>query len=231
MKTWRTSHGYSIIQVLKGRSNAFILANTKYNLLVDTGPARKRKSLGRNLDKLGIHRIDLLILTHAHFDHAGNAAWIKEKYGSPILVHNAEAASLQNGISDMVLGTMLYSRLLVKFIGRLARFAMRFQACQPDILSGDQYDLQPFGFNAFVMNTPGHTEGSQSVVVDHEIALVGDTMFGVFRNSIFPPFANDKDLLCKSWYRLLETGCKLYLPSHGTANSRKLVMHEYNRLK
>jgi len=55
------------------------------------------------------------------------------------------------------------------------------------------------------------------------VALVGDTMFGIFPWTVMPPFANDKQQLLKSWEKLLETLCKLFVPSHGTANKRDLV--------
>jgi hypothetical protein len=67
------------------------------------------------------------------------------------------------------------------------------------------------------------------VIVNGELALVGDAMFGVFRNSIFPPFADDVPQMVKSWGKLLDTGCSLFLPSHGSANSRALVEREYTK--
>jgi hypothetical protein len=55
-----------------------------------------------------------------------------------------------------------------------------------------------------------------SLIVDNEIALVGDVMFGVFNWSVFPPFADDVPTLEKSWGKLAKSGCKMYLPGHGT---------------
>ena len=40
------------------------------------------------------------------------------------------------------------------------------------------------GFPAVAMN-------GDAIVVDDEIALVGDTMFGIWPGSAFPPFATD----------------------------------------
>jgi glyoxylase-like metal-dependent hydrolase (beta-lactamase superfamily II) len=79
------------------------------------------------------------------------------------------------------------------------------------------------GFNAYILHTPGHSSGSVSIIVDDEIALVGDTMFGIFPWSVFPPFADDVKQMTESWGKLLETNCRLFLPGHGTANKRSLV--------
>jgi len=68
-----------------------------------------------------------------------------------------------------------------------------------------------------------------SLIVDDEIAIVGDAMFGIFPNSIFPPFADNVPVMIKSWRKLLDTKCMLFLPAHGTKNSRRLVDGECNR--
>jgi glyoxylase-like metal-dependent hydrolase (beta-lactamase superfamily II) len=88
-------------------------------------------------------------------------------------------------------------------------------------------DLNDLGINACIMHTPGHTSGSISVIVDDEIAIVGDTMFGVFGGSVFPPFAENVLQMIQSWGKLLQTNCKVFIPSHGTANSRSLVEKDY----
>jgi glyoxylase-like metal-dependent hydrolase (beta-lactamase superfamily II) len=62
-----------------------------------------------------------------------------------------------------------------------------------------------------------------SVIVGDEIAIVGDTMVGTFPGKIFPPFADDVEGVVQSWGKLLETGCRLFLPAHGSGNSRELV--------
>ena len=69
------------------------------------------------------------------------------------------------------------------------------------------------------------------VIVDNEIALVGDAMIGKFPGSIFPPFADNVPVLVSSWGKLLRTGSLLFLPSHGTQNNRRLVEKCYmNRI-
>ena len=75
---------------------------------------------------------------------------------------------------------------------------MSYEPCQPDILVNSSLDLKEFGFSAFIIHTPGHTIGSMSIVVDNEVAIVGDTMFGVFKCSVFPPYANDVKQMVKS---------------------------------
>lgn len=105
---------------------------------------------------------------------------------------------------------------------------MKYKPAVVDIEVEDKYDLSSFGFNAYIIHTPGHTYGSMSIIVDNEIALVGDAMSGLF-NSICPPFALDTKLMAESWKRLLDTGCSVYLPSHGTEDSREFVSKQYEK--
>lgn len=229
MKKWETTGGYKIFQILSGRSNVFILTNGKTNILIDTSVQRSWNRLQKRLDRLDIKSINYLILTHAHFDHAANAKKIKEKYKSQVIIQKEEADYLLNGDNILPKGTTPFTRPIVNIIGRRLISNYRYEPCHPDLLVDMEYSLKDMGFNAYLMHTPGHTIGSMSLIIDNEIALVGDTMFGIFKWSVFPPYAEDKELMIKSWGRLLETSCIEYLPSHGTANSRALVQKNYNR--
>lgn len=231
MKNWPTSGGYDIIQVLSGRSNAFLLTNGKNNILVDTGPRFMWETLQKRLDRLGIEKIDLLILTHSHFDHAANAAGIREKYKAQVLIHKSESEYLTSGDNILPSGTNPFTKFLVKALVKRFRSVAIYQPCSFDIAVDESFDLSYSGFNAYLMHTPGHTLGSVSLIVNDEIALVGDTMFGIFRGSVFPPFASDTIQLLNSWEKLLKTKCRLFIPSHGSANDRSLVEKDFEKRK
>ncbi len=229
MKTWTTSDGTKIFKVLGGRSNVFLISRNNRNILVDTSPAFMRGKLNARLKKLNVSKIDLLILTHAHFDHAENACWIKNKFKARVGIHKSETSYLAHGETDLPGGTNPFSGFLIRFISRFIKSPGRYQPCESDLLFDEYFKLEEFGLNVYVVHTPGHTEGSVSVIVDNEIALVGDSMFGVFRGSVFPPFACDVKKMVESWGKLLETSCCLFIPSHGSANSRDLLDREYRR--
>jgi hydroxyacylglutathione hydrolase len=229
MRNWSTHSGYRIIQVLSGRSNVFLINNGLINILVDTSPAFMWKNLQKKLNLLNVKKIDLLILTHSHFDHAGNASSIREKYKTRVLINRSEAEYLTSGDNIPPTGTNLFSRFLVRnFIKQFEKTA-RYEPCTADVLADDGYELSEYGLNAYLMHTPGHTTGSMSVIIDNEIALVGDTMFGIFPGSVFPPFASDINQLFSSWKKLLTTECRLFIPSHGSANKRSLVEKDFKK--
>lgn len=69
MKTWNTQN-YIIYQVLKGRSNSFLVNSGDNYILIDTCRGNSWKELTAKIDKiLGENELSDLILTHTHFDH------------------------------------------------------------------------------------------------------------------------------------------------------------------
>ncbi len=229
MEKWNTKSGYEITQIMSGRSNVFLLSNGKNNILIDTSVSRLWTKLQKHLEKLGIISIDYLILTHAHYDHAANANRIKEKFKSSVIVHKEEVNYLSNGDNILPNGTTIFTKPIVNILGKRMFSKFKYEPCKPDLLIDAGYDLLDLGFKACIIHTPGHTIGSMSLIVDDEIAIVGDTMFGIFNWSVFPPYAENIDLMIISWGKLLETNCSIFLPSHGTANNRLLVQKDYNK--
>jgi len=226
VKKWKTKNGYNIIRILSGRSNVFLLTNNQINVLVDTCSAAYRNKLDKRLRSSGINRIDYLILSHSHYDHDDNASMIRSDYKAKVIIHREESGNLTSGKGVIPRGTNPYTRFLTDNFSRLFA-SRRFKTCSYDILIDDYYSMKDWGFNAYIIHTPGHTPGSISVIVDDEVAIVGDAMFGIFRNSVFPPFGLDEKQMVHSWVRLLKTGCTVFLPSHGSENSRELVIKDY----
>jgi len=227
MKIWNTTGGCKVIQILAGRSNVFLVTEGIHNILIDTSIGMTWKLLKIHLNKLNIKHIDYLILTHSHLDHVANAFRIKEKYQAKVIIHKNEAYYLVSGKNHIPGGTSAFTRGLIKAVGFLASL-IKNKPCSYDILVESFLDLKEIaGINAFVLHTPGHSPGSVSVIIDNEIALVGDSMIGSW--GVFPPFADDVQELLESWRKLLDTNCMLFIPSHGTENSRELVEKEYNK--
>jgi len=222
-RKWVTSAGTSVIRLIAGRNNIFLVSNQKTNILVDTGPAFMGRSLLKKLSRLNIGSIDFLLLTHTHFDHAANTSLIKERYHSKVIVHESEAGFLNTGNSPIPAGTNAFTTWLVRNFRNAAEKTVLYSSCTADILVIDELDLSPFGINALIVHTPGHSVGSLSLIVDNEIALVGDTFIGTFPGHCFPPFADDVPALMNSWQLLLKTGCIIFHPSHGKVQTKQML--------
>jgi hydroxyacylglutathione hydrolase len=231
MRKWLTKNGIVIIQLISRRSHVFLVTSGTTHILVDTGVKSARKLLEKRLEKLGVKQIDYLVLTHSHYDHAGNAAWVRSRYGARVIIHTEEALFLSSGNILLPRGTLWFTKLPVKLLGKGIAPKLQSEPCRPDILAEERYDLAEAGLNGYILHTPGHSPGSVSLIADNEVALAGDAMFGIFPGSVFPPFGLDERLMVQSWKKLLDTGCSIFLPSHGSANSRALVQKCYDKRK
>lgn len=229
MKRITGRYGTEIISLAGGRSNVFLVLSGNNKILVDTGPAFMRKIIIRRLRKLSIRTIDYLVLTHTHFDHAANARAIKDFFNARVIVHASEEEFLRSGDSPVPAGTNLFTGWLTGTFGKLANRLVKYQGCDADITFDQQLNLSEDLRNIQIIHTPGHSAGSVSVIIDNEIALAGDTLFGTYPGSSFPPFADDLKLLFKSWELLLKNGCSVFLPSHGSVRTREQVSRELSK--
>jgi len=229
MKEWKTRNGYRILKVLAGRSNVFLVEAGTKNFLIDTSAGFMWKALNMQLRKLNIKKIDFLILTHSHFDHAANAYRIRKLFGPEIFIHRLESECLAYGRNPPTDGTNFFYKLILKVQSSPVKCFMNYAPCLYDHVVDSETDFNDLGINAFILHTPGHTRGSMSFIVDNEYAFVGDCMFGIFKGSIFPPVAADIAEMTRSWDKLLKTGCNLFLPSHGSEIPRSLVEEEYRK--
>lgn len=205
----------------------YLVTGGSARILVDAGRSSRWSDLQNRLAQAGVDRVDALILTHAHFDHAENARRVRDAYGAAVVVHESEAGFVESGDAPLPAGSVLPARVFTRPLRRLLAPRFRYDRCQVDVTVGDRLDLARWGFNGYVLHTPGHCRGAMSLVLDDEIAVVGDTMVYVGPWSVFPPFADDVPQLLESWRRLLETGCRLFLPGHGTAIEWPLLERRY----
>ncbi len=229
--SWSTKNKYKISQVLSGRSNAYLILKENNVILVDTGKRNAFQSLVKNLSSLNvtIEDISYLILTHTHFDHCQSAKKIKEKSNCKIIVSSIATDSIKNGYTKLPDGTFLIAKLITQ-VGRLiGKNKFGYEPFYPDIIVKDVYDLKIEDNRIRIIETSGHSPDSISILVDNEIALVGDAMFGVFKNSIYPPFSDDVLKMIESWRKLLATDCKMFLPGHGKEIKRNLLQKELEK--
>ncbi len=223
MKTWATPNGVKVTRLLMGRSNIFLVSNDRFTMAVDTSIGfERRMALGRVRKALEGRKLDALLLTHTHFDHAGNTAAYRRTFGCSVMVHESEADFLKAGYSPVPDGSVPVTRILNRLDKHKIKFLVRTEPAVPDILIGSELDLNPEGIPVRIIHTPGHSCGSVAAVVDESIVITGDSIVHVFSRKIFPPFCDDVPALLKSWEALLATSCNLFLPSHGREVTREL---------
>ncbi|NQU87185.1 MAG: MBL fold metallo-hydrolase [Mariniphaga sp.] len=221
-----------IIQIHSGFVTPILVVNGGNSFLVDTG----RKAFGQKIiqaieiNGLKPTDIKLIILTHTHFDHAGNAALLKEKTGAKVVVHKKEKDCLEKGYMTIPRGTKPSTKRL-SWLGRnIFRFIGKYKSVKADIVVEDKLDLTPWGIDGYVLHTPGHTAGSQSVVLGDAI-LAGDAFFNAGFEGVFPPFADHPKQLLETWEKIIELGINKVYPGHGSGFNIAKVKESFNAMK
>ena len=221
-----------IISTRIGYSNSILHVNGANSVLIDTGikgHLQQFKTLFKQ-NNLKPKDIKLIILTHTHYDHTGNLNELAELTGAKVLVHKNEFENLKNGFTPIPSGTRFYTKAIV-FLGRILK--PRHASPEPfiaDLINVNEFDLNEFGIAGKVVSTPGHTSGSQSVLIGKTL-IAGDTFFNVREKIIFPPFANNAKQVLKTWKDLFEMGIEEIIPAHGLKFKVEKAISEYEKWK
>ena len=193
--------------------NCYLIENEKGYYLVDTAIKKVRKQLDSEIHAAGCRQGDLklVILTHGHIDHVGNAAYIKDKYGGKIAMHIADSGMVTSG---NMFGDE--SGLMVKIVGFFMRLLglSSFERFAPDVYLEEGQSLSAYGLDATIIHNPGHSPGSVSLLTSEGDLFCGD----LYTNDKHPEKASiihDRELLDRSYERLKDFDVKMVYPGHG----------------
>ena len=207
---------YKIFPGRVGHSNSVLVANGTNSILVDTGVKRSLQTFKILFRQSNINPEDikLIVLTHTHYDHTGNLKALAKFTGAKVIVHKNEYENLKNGFTPIPKGQSSTTRFISK-LGNLVypKYASP-KAFQADLVNDGEFDLNEFGLNGKIISTPGHTMGSQSVLLDNTL-ISGDTFINIRNGIIFPHFADHPRLLLETWQQLFDLGIEVIYPGHG----------------
>lgn len=141
------------------QTNCYFAINddTKEMFIVDPGASAGR--LAEIMDEEKLNPVAIL-LTHGHFDHAGAAAELAERYGIKIYAHEDERETLENPAIN------------------LSGWEGRKVSYRADCCLKDEQEIDIAGFHIRVFHTPGHTVGGCCYFLPYQNAVFcGDTLF------------------------------------------------------
>ena len=168
-----------------------VILGGKECYLVDPSPSsvESRQHVLEVLDRLKSEGkiVKGIFLTHHHPDHVEGAFLLQDLLNVPVIAHESTAKHLLGRV-DVVLKEETW-------------FSARDY-------HGNEVELK-------VIFTPGHTEGSITILIpSRRVAVVGDLMAGVGTVIINPPEGNLRDYL-SSLRRLQQFELDMIIPGHG----------------
>ena len=207
------------IHLLKLRvSNAYLLTGDQ-PILVDTGSPSDIELIRSKLRDFNVELRDLALIvhTHVHSDHIGSTAEIVAEANCPIAYHPADQEIADRSHNGRLNGIGLRGRIMSRFFSDA-----KFDSVTGDIHLSSGLTLDDYGCNATVVETPGHTPGSISIVTPEGDAIIGDVIMGGYiGGNVWPTrpnyhyFADDVEQAMKSLDTLLSHTKRTMYVGHG----------------
>jgi glyoxylase-like metal-dependent hydrolase (beta-lactamase superfamily II) len=161
-----------------GAVNCYLITIDSGYVLIDTGASNKRTELESELTSTGCKpgNLKLIILTHGDFDHTGNAAYLRVKFGAKIGMHQDDLGMAERG--DMFWNRSSGNMLLRLITPILLRFP-KSNRFKPDFFVEEGDHFSNFGFDARVLSLPGHSKGSVGILTADGDLFCGDLLENV----------------------------------------------------
>lgn len=203
----------------------FLLFDTGGPVIMDNPYTDRCTELENQLEKEGCvpGSLKVIVLTHGDIDHAFNAAYLREKYGAIIAMHQEDVELVKNLTIDKMMESfhyrspilnMIFFFLKKKLRGISVRQLDKFKQFSPDVLLKDGDSLSQYGFDAQVLHLPGHTEGSIGFLAKGGELICGDT-FTYIKKAAPAPNAYDFKQLKSSIKKLKSMNISKIYPGHG----------------
>lgn len=175
--------------------NLYLIDSGTHRLLIDAGFPSQLNELGRAMRQTGfkISDIDYLMVTHFHIDHAGAVQELKNE-GVRFILFDMQIVHIK-AMENLAASKWKYIPL---------------QTADNIVLSAknSRQFLQQINLQGEVIETPGHTDDSISLVLDSGDTFTGDLLA---EHLIMEEVSLSKD----SWNRLTSAGAKVIYPGHG----------------
>ena len=191
----KITEGITLIEGAGANSNCYLVeCASGTNVLVDAG-------MPENIGRIRVHakRIDVIVNTHCHYDHAGGDGLLKREFGAKVAAHEADAPYISSGDAEQTCASL---------------FGKAFEKVGVDIVLKDGMVIEGTGLE--VVHTPGHTRGGICLYDrKRRILFSGDTLFahgGVGRTDL--P-GGDSGALAASLRKISLLDVEMILPGHG----------------
>lgn len=195
-----------------GLGVAFLIEAPQGLYLVDTGSPGQQERVLAKMKALGRTDLRLIWITHAHYDHYGSAAALRQITGALIGVHPLDAESMAHAQSP--LGTQRGYGFIYPIGQPLANRIYPLVPTPPDFVREDGETLAAFGLPATILHTPGHTPGHTCLLLEDGTAFAGDLIGQSLTPKLQNLLATQWDQLPNSLSRLMQAQPKWVYTGH-----------------
>ena len=199
-----------------GQSNVYLLYHDNTGILIDTGTDKYKEKI---VECCRYVKIRLIVLTHGHFDHCQNAAYLARQLNCFVGIAKEDEALLANHQKRKVFGKGLWSRFYA-WVSNCSIRTRKIEAVTPDVIMEEGMSLEAYGIDGEIVRLAGHTEGSVGVRLASGELFVGDAM----QNILFPAAAwcyEDEAQAMNSVKKIRDMDVAKLFFGHGKSMERK----------
>ena len=198
----------------KGLAN-YLITTPQGNILINGDLEANVPMIEASIEKLGFKFKDtkILLISHAHWDHAAGSALIQQRTGARYMVMDADVPVVESGgKADFQYGNSPASLFRPTKVDRILH-------------DGDEVRL---GDTVLVAHlTPGHTKGCTTWTLrvsergkTYDVVIVGSPNvnpgYKLFDNTAYPKIADDYE---RTWRVLKALPCDIFLGAHVTTSA------------
>lgn len=186
----------------------FYKIDDKNIILIDTGWMRGDR---KNLDALFLeqgYQVKAILVTHAHIDHVGNAAYFRDKFQCPVAMPREEADIVKSDMSLRIFFSDSDFKRAKEHYGH-----MRTPTDQ--VIEDQDHAVTLAGVPFDILHLPGHSPGHVAVVTPDDVCYLADALISldVLSTSKMPyAFILSKDL--ESKVKLYHLRHSFYILAH-----------------
>lgn len=161
-----------------GMANAYLLHGDNSGILIDTGAKYYKDKVLKQCQNANVR---LIVLTHGHFDHCQNAAYLAGKLNCKVGIAQEDVPLIENNQKRKVFGRGIWGKFYANASNHNIR-SNEIERVTPDVILEKGMSLSEYGINGGIIKLPGHTAGSVGVLLSSGELFVGDAM----QNIILP---------------------------------------------
>ena len=218
-----------------GVTNCWLLPCKEGYLLIDTCYADTYDKFMKEMKKrnLEAREIRYLLLTHHHEDHAGFAARLAEDTGCVVIAHEKALTHLALGRSADAMKPLnrrtraAYSA--IRLVKKMEGYSPVKLSLNDIVIFGDNDTLlHELGIDGEILETPGHTGDSISVLLSDGSLFAGDAAMNFLKPcglKYRPIYAENYEEVKQSWEKLKARGARTVYPSHGSPFSSECLSY------
>lgn len=208
-----------ITRIQSGNGNCFLVECGENAILVDTVKEPGKEKI---LEACKGKNIRLIVLTHGHFDHVQNAAFLSNHFNAPIAIHELDIPLIENNLAQELFAhtitgkVVLYASIRSMKNEKIPHFV-------PSVILKEGDTLNDYGIPASIIELPGHTMGSIGVMVNGngKEFIVGDALMHMLGPAGRSLIYTNREMMEESAKKISRSGAKIIHFGHGSSEPNK----------